>query len=584
MINDAVFLGRRGFTNGPSGISIGGRPWLQKIAALTVAVSLTIATADTFKAAERQYNDGFMDAGKIQDQVEDATELKIIRVISGFFLWLAQAQTLIRLFPRQREKIIIKWTAFALISLDVLFNVLNNFVYDGSPRPRTFVDAVPALAYLFELALSLLYAAWVMYYAITKKQYAFYHPNMSNMPVVAVLSMVAIAVPIVFFVLDVSKPTLAGWGDYVRWVGAAAASVIVWEWVERIEALERNDKKDGVLGREVFDGDEMLDITPSLDSDRGGKRNSRGGGGASTGTSGRSWPMVSGIAKRYRPHTAPDVEANQPPKPQTYRPLHGLPLWPRRPAPAATPISRADTTSADSTVYAVRYHPISESTSTTPPERNSSIVPTREDSSRSPAPIILEKDDAERTDTSENVGARDSRNMESRDQGHHTVVKHHESTWGTLSRMNPFRRGVDAPPAEVSAAARPEDNVSRHVVTYGWDIRARLEDFAVTQADKFRERKRPQINAEPLPVTVIPAPPRRRNLADVLEDLEESEGDSTIRKPAMTFEGNPNTNTVNVDEQSPRHRPTEGDELRSRELDDMAITSAPPRWSPNEAD
>jgi len=68
----------------------------------------------------------------------------------------------------------------------------------------------------------------------------------------------------VFFVLDISKPDVAGWGDYVRWVGAAAASVVVWEWVERIEALERNDKKDGVLGREIFDGDEMLEVRRRL--------------------------------------------------------------------------------------------------------------------------------------------------------------------------------------------------------------------------------------------------------------------------------------------------------------------------------
>lgn len=266
----AVVLGRRGFTNGPSGsdagIGIGGRPWLQKVAALTVAISLTIATADTFRVAEDQYETGYMDAKILQREVENGTELKVIRVISDTFLWLAQAQTLIRLFPRQREKIIIKWTAFALITLDALFSVLNNFVYDGSSRPRSFVDAVPALAYLFQLALSLLYAAWVMYYSITKKQFAFYHPQMRNICLVALLSLVAVLVPVVFFVLDISKPDVAGWGDYVRWVGAAAASVVVWEWVERIEALERDDKKDGVLGREVFDGDEMLDVVPSSSS------------------------------------------------------------------------------------------------------------------------------------------------------------------------------------------------------------------------------------------------------------------------------------------------------------------------------
>ena len=115
-----VVLGRRGFTNGGTGgQNIGGRPWLQKIAALTVAISLTIASSNTFRVAEDQYSKGFQNAEELQSEVLGGTELKVIRIISDTFLWLAQAQTLIRLFPRQREKVIIKYTAFALITLDL---------------------------------------------------------------------------------------------------------------------------------------------------------------------------------------------------------------------------------------------------------------------------------------------------------------------------------------------------------------------------------------------------------------------------------------------------------------------------------
>lgn len=207
-----VVLGRKGFTNGGGGTSIGGRPWLQKVAALSVAISLTIANAATFRVAERQYSWGVQNAKQLQEDVLGGTELKIIRIISNTFLWLAQAQTLIRLFPRQREKVIIKWTAFALITLDVIFQSLNSFKYGGSDltQPK-FTEAVPALSYLFALALGVLYAAWVLYYSIMKKRYAFYHPLMKNMILVAALSVVSILVPVVFFILDISKPDFAGW-------------------------------------------------------------------------------------------------------------------------------------------------------------------------------------------------------------------------------------------------------------------------------------------------------------------------------------------------------------------------------------
>jgi hypothetical protein len=558
----AVVLGRRGFTNGPSGsdagIGIGGRPWLQKVAALTVAISLTIATADTFRVAEYQYEIGYMDAYALQQEVENGTELKIIRVISDTFLWLAQAQTLIRLFPRQREKIIIKWTAFALITLDVLFSILNNFVYNGNSRPRTFVDAIPALAYLFQLALSLLYAAWVIYYSLTKKQFAFYHPQMKNICLVALLSLVSVLVPVVFFVLDISKPTLAGWGDYVRWVGAAAASVVVWEWVERIEALERDDKKDGVLGREVFDGDEMLEVNPAtadstwtyrIKRSRSGSKGKGGGSddGHSTGSNGMSWPGMSGLANRYRSRATQDIEAAKPdraaqriakriPRPRP-------PLWPTRPPAAATPISRSDTASAESTVYAIRYHPISEAT---PPMRVDIRTPVL---SRSNS-VDMVMAESLHEDSHED----DHRNSpeDTSSQFEKPVIIEHEhdampeaqkpNAWQALAKANPFRRKVQAPPPEVSAQiAKAAEPTNTHQLPNKWDVKARLEDFAATQAEKLREKaKASSANTVQLPVTVIPAPPRRRNLQATLADLESAErGESTPTAETRSWVASP---------------------------------------------
>ena len=541
-------LGRRGFTNGPSGsdagIGIGGRPWLQKVAALTVAISLTIATADTFKIAERQYNQGFMDALRLQEDVADGTELKVIRIISDTFLWLAQAQTLIRLFPRQREKVIIKWTAFALITLDVLFSTLNNFVYDGESRPRSFVDAIPALSYLFQLALSLLYCAWVMYYSIMKKRFAFYHPQMRNICLVALLSLIAVLVPVVFFVLDISQPTLASWGDYVRWVGAAAASVVVWEWVERIEALERNDKKDGVLGREVFDGDEMLDVTPESDStwtkrSKKSKDVDTSGSGTATGNLGIPWPAMSGIASRYRLGADRDVEeggnqangtAREPQKQSTG--LLRPPLWPTRPAAAATPVSRTDTASAESTVYAVRYHPISEAT---PPVRENCRPPGA--SPHNSVEVIgpQHDDDSDEPDK--------PKNMEQMEEGQDpSTAESPQKPWQALTKVNPFKRRVHEPPPEVSAhTIRQEAPANRHGSSSRWDVRARIEDFAATQADKFREKNRPTANIVPLPITVIPAPTRRRNLAETFEELEREDRGQVQQSDSPPWESLPNS-------------------------------------------
>ncbi|KAM0805073.1 PalH/RIM21-domain-containing protein, partial [Usnea florida] len=371
------FLGSRGMISGAYGsnsvIGIGSRPWLQKIAALTVAMSLTIVTADTFKYAREQYDAGYQDATELTTMVINGVEVRIVRTISETCLWLAQAQTLIRLFPRHKEKLLIKWCAFALIIMELIFTILNQFVVDITrDRSQSFTDAVPAMNYLFALALNLCYGTFVIYFALQKRRFAFFHPQMRNMPLVALLSLTAVLIPVVFFVLDLSKPILSGWGSYVRWVGAAAASVVVWEWVERIEALEREEKKDGILGREIFDGDEMLDATPSSDSNwpsqrKRGTRNDkpRGpGAGMSTG-----WhQMTAGARHVGRSLQRQNRDPRRHPKHRNLQERDydvGVKQQcdPTRPLPVASPVSRADATSAESTIYEVRYHPVSEPSS-----------------------------------------------------------------------------------------------------------------------------------------------------------------------------------------------------------------------------
>lgn len=578
-----VVLGRQGFTSGGTGgKNIGSRPWLQKVAALFVAISLTIATVDTFRVAEQQYADGIQNAAVLQQDVLGGTELKVIRIISEAFLWLAQAQTLIRLFPRQREKIIIKWTAFALIAFGVIFDSLNSFLYtnSGSLRPRSFTDAIPALSYLFQLSLGVLYAAWVVYYSLMKKHYAYYHQQMRNVWLVALLSVTAVLVPIVFFILDIIKPDFTGWGDYVRWVGAAAASVIVWEWVERIEALEREEKKDGILGREVFDGDEMLGMSSSEfswprkrrntkredDDDDGGESGNAGVREPQTTTERKPWPLVSSIANRYqqRSRSKPiegqnDPESGAPNKERTGIRFFQPPLWPTRPPPVATPVSRTDTTSADSTVYAVRYHAGTESTSGT----NTEPFP---ESSTGPLPAIVPEiaepesrrnsSDSQHEDRSEAVDRAAATTPEpsvtpsqsasqvagrvaNGTNGAPAVGSNPASTNSNPNRLRAlsqasalFRRPSKSNMTSAEGSNKASDSPSQDSSTR-WDLRSRFEDFAASRAEKLRERMRPSVDTEALPVTVIPAPPRRGAGMQQLREEEQRQANNTLAPPRL---------------------------------------------------
>ncbi|KAL5115508.1 pH-response regulator protein palH/rim21 [Pleosporales sp. CAS-2024a] len=536
-------MGRRGMISGATGggsiIGVGSRPWLQKVAALTVAISLTLATADTFRIAGRQYKEGFIDAMELRDQVVAGMEIKVSRIISDIFIWLAQVQTLIRLFPRHKEKVIIKWVGFALILLDIIFSCLNSFgPYESNGRPIHFQTAIPALSYLFQLSLSMLYAAWVMYYAITKRRYAFYHSMMWNMSVVALLSIVAILTPVVFFITDIANYTIAGWGDYFRWVGAAAASVIVWEWVERIEALEREERKDGILGREVYDGDDMLDTTPSsdtrwpakrdgqrqLDEKKAGRGGGGGGFGGITALTSVHAERINDLAHRLgrKMTESPRTQARQKrsihvPAPAPAHRRSGSPnrgdrsshnyMRVQTPPPVpviSSPVSRTDTTSADSTIYTVRYHPISD----TPPTRSLGADEGRmnqdetcmalQDASQGSRVMALNPEDPE-------TGAAPSMRSCAR-----------QSRWHWQAVANTFRRHGRTPPQELQRGKVIEplgvDDVTANIPPRnytGLALADRLGTFAAQQGERFRAKKKTDQAAEAtLPVTIIPAQPR----------------------------------------------------------------------------
>ncbi|KAK9239402.1 PalH/RIM21-domain-containing protein [Lipomyces kononenkoae] len=265
------------------------RPYLQKLATFSVALSLTIALRECSAILERQYDQAYEDAEELRAYIDGGFSLNIFRVVSYVFLWLAQVQTLIRLFPRHREKKIIKWLGLALMIVDATFWSLQSFLPTRVGDQKSFRDAIPALAYLFRIILSLLYAAYVVYYSISKRVYAYHIKNL----ILALLSLVAVLTPIIFFLLDVSRQWIAGWGDFVGWVGAAAASVVVWEWVERIEFLESKMQETGVLGRQVFE-EEMLETGTSRGArasrDVGRSRRWRDGGSGAGSTLGRRRP------------------------------------------------------------------------------------------------------------------------------------------------------------------------------------------------------------------------------------------------------------------------------------------------------
>lgn len=436
------------------------------MAALLVAIALTMASVETFRVAADQYHHMEVNASEMRDAVVSNVGIQAMRVVSDIFIWLAQVQAMIRLFPRRKEKLIIKWFGFSLILLDSIFACLNSFwVNQNKPgfAPRYNEDAIPALNYLFELALGILFGAWVFYYVATKRRYAFFHADMPNISLVAILSIISILIPVGFFVADVAQPAVSGWGDFFRWVGAAAASVLVWEWVERIDLLEREEKRDGILGREVFEEDEIRDFSTSSDpSSRHSSRSSDSGFGKSVIRFRTT--KIAGLADRITRHTTrprrPRAEVLQLRGAQgrTNPDNNALSRGPNEPANYISDpqprdgINRGDDNNTPSTIYAIHYHPIVD---TPVPVPSSSTIPVNEPEATTRGSISRESTTREPITT--NVTASTSKQVTNSSANSSTAplrpkaINTRQLRRGATT-LFPFRRSKKSPPLEIKAA------------------------------------------------------------------------------------------------------------------------------------
>ena len=568
---------RNMFTYPSSPFPIGYRPWLQRFAALMVVIALTTVTTDTFRHAEEQYIEGYSDAAKLRDQVTGSLKVRVIRVISDLFLWLAQIQTLVRLFPRRKEKLVIKWVGFVIILCDIIFSCLNSFLIDHSTydnRPRSYRDAIPALSYLFQFALNLLYAAWVGYYALTKRRYAFYHHLMPEICIVALISTLSLLIPVVFFLVDILKSDVGAWGDYFRWVASAAASIVVWEWVERIELLEREEKKDGILGREIFEEDDIADdstpftsrrptILNTQEKDIGPGRRGRALAGYHRFENAMRRVVDTDLGKGAA--EAEKSDSISKPKP-SFRRRKGKgqaatdrdqPPILTVPKPALSPVDRVDAISPSSTVYTVRYHP----TTQTPP-----VDQLQQGRGR-------DRLDSVSSIKVHNVDGRDTPNLEANDAYEPPVEGNKSKFPGRAWIAHAFHRSRNSPPAEVKKALSLEQQseqstcnasrpgVSKFINVLGVGTNASQTGSAVASAqptvippptsnqpwtpDRIRHET---VNDDPLsPATesisqIEPVPPNRSARYDFASQLEQS-ADARATTPAETLSGTTAMNT-----------------------------------------
>ncbi|RFU71751.1 hypothetical protein TARUN_10511, partial [Trichoderma arundinaceum] len=257
------------------------------------------------------------------------------------------------------------------------------------------------------------------------------------------------------------------------------------------------------------------------------------------------WPGVSVISSRHRERErnigrgrgANDTDGTEAERTSGHilRPS----VWLTRPAPAVTPASRTDTTSAASTVYAVRYQGGSDTMTRAADLPAAPPQATRPDGNAQGRNLIVE-DAASTNQALSSISPGDS------PSGHISIQEPRPTDleantsgqgggrWQTLLRRGSGGGGIPSPlqsPRTLSDA-RSTITTRARIDTNRWDIRSRLEEYAVSQAERIRERLRPTTDTDNLPVMVIPAPARR---GAALQRVLEEEGEELSSSAASAI-------------------------------------------------
>jgi ABC-type multidrug transport system fused ATPase/permease subunit len=249
------------------------KPWVQKLATLAMTVSLVIYMVVSVDMLQDQYANGSYDADTLRD-VNQNLACKVFAYIADFVIYLAQVQTLMRIFPRKRDKVIIQWTGLGLILLTMVFCALFQFLQPTAPPPNKqstawaiFIQILPPLNYLFSIALAFIYAVCVFYFGVVHRRVALTVPAGL---ILAFLSFICITMPIIFFCLDIWAKFVVGWGQYIRSIASIGSAVIVWEWIDRVDESEsKRIGKNAILGRRIFEDEfdnARVPKSPSSDS------------------------------------------------------------------------------------------------------------------------------------------------------------------------------------------------------------------------------------------------------------------------------------------------------------------------------
>lgn len=222
--------------------------WLLRAGSLLASLNLIILFSRAIAELSEQHKSGFASGEKLLDSLQEDNVFSIIDFIFVLIAQFAQVQVIMRLFSRVKEKragFIIGGTLS--ICAQVIWGVSTFTEFDE--MSESDITILPAFTYLLRIALSMMYCGLIIIYGAGKRRLIFHR----DIILLTILTFITINFQFGFFVADIADVWVSELSEIFNTTIYVSVTVIPWEWVNRLHALERQHQTAGILGRPVYE-------------------------------------------------------------------------------------------------------------------------------------------------------------------------------------------------------------------------------------------------------------------------------------------------------------------------------------------
>lgn len=236
------------------------RSWIMLISITAAAATLTVAFAIMVAETRNDFYKGILDAGGVVDALSGITgsddtvgrgsmAVAIVHYMSGVIIYAAELECLLRAFSdRKNERRVAMWGGTGLAVGSKTLWAIYVFVPVDSVQDNEALTSVTVAAYLFETAVSVLFACSLFAFGVGHVTTAYSKVTLPLGVLVHALSLV----PFAAFITDLALPDDTRWMWYVRVAAESACVVLLWMWMDRIDEQATEEEEGAILGRRVF--------------------------------------------------------------------------------------------------------------------------------------------------------------------------------------------------------------------------------------------------------------------------------------------------------------------------------------------